>query len=111
MSLQDKIKSLKENQNERVNRSFEYTVEEWDQTLSVRRLTMADAERARRWAKKNYRAKEAAASGVAMVCIAVLNDELPLTVENIDFLLGEPVPVIKGLIEFVNEISELTDNA
>lgn len=108
-SLQDKLRQLKENQQERVNRSFEYFVDEWEQMLKIRRLTMADNKRAEQWAKKNFRKKAEAAHGVALICLAVLDDALPLTVENVNFLLEEPVPVVKGLIGYVNEISEILD--
>lgn len=111
MTIQDKIQQLKKNQMERVSRSFDYKVEEWDQVLKIRRLTMADSEKAKLWAQKHYRKKSDIASGVALVCLSVGEDALPLNKETVDFLLGEPVPVIKGLIDFVNEVSEISTDA
>jgi len=102
------IEKLKQSQNRRVNKTFKYPVAEWSETLELRRLTMLDRETAGNWAAKNYREKEEVATGVALVCLSVVGDMLPLERETVDFLLNEPVEVVNGLLSEVNKISKIT---
>jgi len=105
MSFTDKLKELKQSQQDRVNDTVEYHVEEWGTTLEIRRLTHSDIMRAQSWAKKHFRNRHAVASGCAIVCLAVKGDELPMTKENVEFLLNEPIETLTGIIKVVHEAS------
>ena len=84
-------------------------ITEWGITLKFRSLTMDDQRKAEMWAKKNFRQRYEIATGVAMVCLAVQEDELPMTVENVAFLLSEPMSILMPIVKLVKEISGLDD--
>lgn len=107
MSLQDKIQQLKKNQDQRISKTVDYLVEEWGETIKIRRLNTQDQIRAESWARKNFRVKPEIATGCALVCMAITEDVLPLSVESVNFLLGEPVEVITGLLDAIKKASEV----
>ena len=106
--FEGKLAKLKKTQTERGSRTFDIYVDEWEETLKVRRLTTKDHAKAKSWVKKYYPLKSEEALEAAFICICV-KDSLPLSEDNVDFLLGEPFDVIAPLKQKILKISGIQD--
>jgi hypothetical protein len=95
------LKALKESQAARVADFKTIRIESWGTDLKIRKLTARDEIKASAWARKNYSKRAEIANGCALVCLSVMDEALPLTTDTVEFLLGEPVEVIRFILEAV----------